>query len=246
MLHVPTEFTSLIDVTTAAHPPKRGRYGRRVTRFPSRKNHCSVPCDSLLEADFCLLLERDPRVVTYESHPVTVHSLEHHARYTPDFCVHYSNGDEVFFEVKISERINSPRSVITRTVFVPVFATCGSTLVTITSAEIREGRTLETLEKWYRYAFGSTPQRAWLVVEKLQSLPDGAPLSSLLDEQVTIKEVAYGLFYQLLSTKDFFTFSGSSILVANIKLQQFTQLLHQGVLPAWCHCELHFPGLHAD
>ncbi|MNG99983.1 hypothetical protein D3C76_88910 [compost metagenome] len=245
MLRVPAEFSNIINLNPA-HPPKRGRYGRRVTRFPSRKNHCSVPCDSLLESDFCLLLERDPRVVKYESHPVTVHSLEHRARYTPDFCVHYSNGDEIFYEVKITERMTSPRSVMTRTVFEPVFATCGATLVTVTSAQIQEGPSLVALEKWYQYAFHSTPQRAWPVVEKLHPLSAGAPLSSLLDENITINEVAYGLFYQLLATENYSNFSGSSILRANVEPNQFIRLLSQGVLPAWSHCDLHFPGLHAD
>ncbi len=72
---------------------------RGVTgRFFSFKLNRIVECESLLEMNFCYLLEFDKDVVEYEEQPETF--ILNGFRYTPDFRVVYANGATEFVEVK--------------------------------------------------------------------------------------------------------------------------------------------------
>jgi hypothetical protein len=75
-------------------PLSKGRPGSRVTFFPSQKNGGPVACGNLQQADFCVLLEYQPEVRSYQCRPPTLRRGD--LRYKADFLVFLNNGREVY------------------------------------------------------------------------------------------------------------------------------------------------------
>jgi hypothetical protein len=79
-----------------------GHYGKHIVYFPSLKNSRQIVCESQLEADFCILLEFDQKVISYHPQPITISTMagDKRRRYTPDFFVsrHYQN--DLYVEIK--------------------------------------------------------------------------------------------------------------------------------------------------
>lgn len=93
--------------TTPSKKFRTGEYGKLITYFPSRKSGAMVPCESLLEADFCLYLEYSTRVRRYSRSPVQFilkGESKTSIRYTPDFLVTFNDHDgdrsSIFHEIK--------------------------------------------------------------------------------------------------------------------------------------------------
>jgi hypothetical protein len=88
---------------------------RSVTgTFPSHKNKRNIFYESLLERDFCLLLEFNDDVISYEEQPFRLYykSANSKKRYTPDVLVHYKpslNKIPCVFEVKMSDEIKEKK-----------------------------------------------------------------------------------------------------------------------------------------
>ena len=88
---------------------------RSVTgTFPSHKNKRNIFYESLLERDFCLLLEFNDDVISYEEQPFRLYykSANSKKRYTPDVLVHYKpslNKLPCVFEVKMSDEIKEKK-----------------------------------------------------------------------------------------------------------------------------------------
>lgn len=79
----------------------KGRSGKRIVFFPSRKNEGLMPCESRLEADNCLNLEFDHSVISYRTQPFTI-DLGGNESYTPD-SVHLDNLGSLYIrEIKFS------------------------------------------------------------------------------------------------------------------------------------------------
>src|SRR6185437_16490209 len=78
----------------STHFPVRKRRGSYLTvtgKFTSPKNKHMVLFEGLRERDFCLLLDYDPDVQSFQDHPVTISYRREgrKCRYTPDMLVHY-------------------------------------------------------------------------------------------------------------------------------------------------------------
>lgn len=88
---------------------------RSVTgTFPSHKNKRNIFYESLLERDFCLLLEFNDDVISYEEQPFKIYYQRSNStyRYTPDVLVHYNpilNKLPCVFEVKMSNEIKEKK-----------------------------------------------------------------------------------------------------------------------------------------
>lgn len=88
---------------------------RSVTgTFPSHKNKRNIFYESLLERDFCLLLEFNNDVISYEEQPFRLYykSANSKKRYTPDILVHYKpslNRLPCVFEIKMSDEIKEKK-----------------------------------------------------------------------------------------------------------------------------------------
>ncbi|MBS7596908.1 TnsA endonuclease N-terminal domain-containing protein [Pseudomonas sp. RC2C2] len=94
-------------------PEVCGYYGKHLVFFPSRKNHQSIICNSLVESDYCIFLEWDPKVLKYASQPgdleVCINGRQ--SVYRPDFFVE-TRDSQYFCEVKndftqISDRVKA-------------------------------------------------------------------------------------------------------------------------------------------
>lgn len=77
-------------------PLTKGRPGRRVTFFPSRKTGGPVACGNLQQADYCVHLEYRQDVLTYQCRPPTVCCEA--LRYKADFLVALSSGSAVYLK----------------------------------------------------------------------------------------------------------------------------------------------------
>ncbi|MCO6689644.1 hypothetical protein [Pseudomonas asiatica] len=202
MLTVPPSLAINLSIIEAV-APSRGRHGRRVTQFPSRKNGRVMGCDSLLEADFCLLLERNPNIRSYTTQPCTVELLAPHTRYTPDFEVVYQSGKVAYYEIKHDNKYNSPRNVARRHLYEPLFAECGSFLKTIRQSEIQQAGADCDLKKLYWYSFGAVAAQATLLAKSLPTTArDPQTIGQLLSQGYRMQEIAYGLFYRMLFRVD--------------------------------------------
>lgn len=88
---------------------------RSVTgTFPSHKNKRNIFYESLLERDFCLLLEFNDDVISYEEQPFKIYYQRSNStyKYTPDVLVQYNpilNKLPCVFEVKMSNEIKEKK-----------------------------------------------------------------------------------------------------------------------------------------
>lgn len=84
---------------------------KNICKFPSTKSHWESSCrvftmvlvESLLEKDYCFLLEDDPNVLRYYPQPKTFLLSDEFLKsreYTPDFEVHFRCGKRAYIEVK--------------------------------------------------------------------------------------------------------------------------------------------------
>lgn len=202
MLNVPPNLMLSLHVIEA-FAPSRGRHGRRVTQFPSRKNNRVMGCNSLLEADFCLLLERNPNIVSYTTQPCTVELLKPHSRYTPDFEVVHRNGQVAYYEIKHDNKYNSVRNVARRRLYEPLFAECGSHLKTIKQSEIQQAGADGDLKKLYWYSFGAVAAQVDLLAKSVSTTTKKPQtVGQLLTQGYRMQEIAYGLFYQIIFRVD--------------------------------------------
>lgn len=84
---------------------------KNIFRFPSTKSGSAknILIESHLEAKYCFHLEFDACVTRYYPQPKTFEvdvSSETIRSYTPDFKVHFSNGEIFYVEVKPDARAN--------------------------------------------------------------------------------------------------------------------------------------------
>lgn len=102
------------DASVLSSPPSvRKVITRRTKRvvglFPSPKNGRQVAWESLLERDYCMLLELDPEVRAYRSQPERMALFVDGVRrwHVPDFLVTDRRGD-AFHEVKPARKAQKP------------------------------------------------------------------------------------------------------------------------------------------
>lgn len=200
MIVIPEPLVGELSLSTAK-PITHGRHGRRVSCFPSRKNRTGVMCDSLLESDFCLELERQRSVRQYISQPFRITHHKSQTSYVPDFEVLFNNNQTVLFEVKSEKRYNNRKSPGKLELFSCIFRECGYSLQIALDLEIRQGFRTENLRSLYHQSFSVTESesdrfRTELNKSSLQEFP----ISSLLAADTEPKMIAYGLFYELLIT----------------------------------------------
>lgn len=109
-LHESLKTTPLKGVLQGCRKLTKGRSGKRIVFFPSRKNDALMPCESRLEADNCLDLEFDKSVELYRTQPFTI-NLGGNESYTPD-SIHINNlGSIIVREVKFSGALQNKKLI---------------------------------------------------------------------------------------------------------------------------------------
>jgi hypothetical protein len=198
MIVIPEALMNEFTLSTAERIT-HGRHGRRVSCFPSRKNHAGVMCDSLLESDFCLELERQKEVKQYTPQPFRITENKRRVSYTPDFEVLLHNNQTILFEVKSENRFKYGRSVEKLELFSSIFRECGYSLEFALDSDFRHNHRTRNLRTLYHQSFTVTDNE----VERLKSnlrkyCNQDLPITSLLLNGFEPKMIAYGLFYEIL------------------------------------------------
>ncbi|WP_435652670.1 hypothetical protein ACSC9T_14655 [Pseudomonas putida] len=176
-----------------------GRHGRRVSCFPSRKNQSGVMCDSLLESDFCLELERRKEVKQYTSQPFRLTENKSSLSYTPDFEVLFHNNQTVLFEVKSEDRFTYGRSVEKLELFASIFRECGYSLEFALDTNFRHIHRTRNLRALYHQSYTATDSEIERLKSNLKKYRNkNIPIRLLVSGGFEPKMIAYGLFYKIL------------------------------------------------
>lgn len=194
-----------------ATPAKRfrtGECGKLITYFPSRKSGAMVPCESLLEADFCLYLEYLPRVQRYSRSPVRFilkGESKTPSRYTPDFMAILYDYDQsiVFYEIKpdILQAEGRDKKKIER--FQSVLAEHGYRLEIIVESQFRQPALIANLAYLYHASYGYSDSGISQVVRQIAESPQQSlsprQLLSMPDPPAPC-DIAAALFLKKLHT----------------------------------------------
>ncbi|CRL51606.1 MULTISPECIES: hypothetical protein [unclassified Pseudomonas] len=135
-------------------PNKKCYYGKHAVYFPSRKNQHQLICDSMLEADYCVLLEYDSTVVNYWRTPgVFDLSIEQKViHYTPDFLI--ETLDQFYYtEVKVDFKQLSPLTLAKLHAANTLFNESDRSLRYADEKNIREGELLRNIKHLYLHSF---------------------------------------------------------------------------------------------
>ncbi|WAB99731.1 hypothetical protein OSW16_08855 [Pseudomonas putida] len=144
-----------MEIPIGLHKPEKcGYYGKHLLFFPSRKNRRQEICNSVLEADYCVLLEWDKQVVHYDSQPgvLEVRVGGHKQRYRPDFRVETSEST-YFTEVKYDFETIHPTARAKLWAASEMLAEKGYRLAFADSRSIRCGHRLTNLKFLYFHSF---------------------------------------------------------------------------------------------
>lgn len=188
------------EIATAveAVPPRHGRMGSRVTKFASRKNRSIVSCDSLLEAAFCLELERRNDVNHYVSHPYTLKFIGTNYRYTPDFLVCFANGSQLLVEVK-NDRSFEDKTISGRiSHYAELLATQGCMLEYLAASQFYQRIRTANLAFLYHQSFSSQGDSTAELCALMASRRQPTNIGDLLDLAFQPSNIAYAIFYGAL------------------------------------------------
>ncbi|WP_416311297.1 TnsA endonuclease N-terminal domain-containing protein [Pseudomonas sp. W03] len=167
----------------AARNVARYHYGKNVVLFPSRKNNCQVICESMLEADYCILLEYDTQVLKYQSQPETLTLIDFGEKliYTPDFSVE-ANEELFYVEVKPDRYGLPPKYHRKLRAAEQLLRDRGSTLRLLDSSDIRTHNKLCNLRILYSRSFNTSPEEYTYLVSRTQFLQKHLTLAALLQQ----------------------------------------------------------------
>jgi hypothetical protein len=180
---------------------RRDGYGKHLLFFPSRKNHTQVVCHSTLEADYCVHLEYDPKVIQYVSQPGELQLLinDRQRRYRPDFQVETS--EQCYYtEVKVNFSELSSRWATTLRIAQETLREQGIQLVLADLATIRPAERLRSLKFLYFHSFNVNPDEFGGCMRLLPTLQYPVTLRHLLMHPSEVRERAIyrALFERLL------------------------------------------------
>ncbi|WP_351018360.1 TnsA endonuclease N-terminal domain-containing protein [Shewanella sp. AC91-MNA-CIBAN-0169] len=203
------------------------RYSKILPRiqFYSIKNDSTRYCDSELEAARLLLLEFDDEVKVYNTQPssFSYKSYGKKLRYTPDIIIGHKQKGVYFEEVKVFDKLNSPKNIdkfkILQTLFNKI---CEGGLSTITEKDIHDGDKIANLKKLYHYKSLALSKQCKLLMSQLPStltyseLIDWAELNQchLYDPMILLANYYYSFdLTHLLNAKTILDISDGTICI---------------------------------
>ncbi|MGY1449381.1 hypothetical protein ACW582_19710 [Pseudomonas chlororaphis] len=178
--------------------PRHGRHGSRVTIFPSKKNNAPLMCESLLEAAFCLELERRADVARYQIHPYTLSFIRAKIRYTPDFEVTFTNGAQQLIEVKNDQSFQCSKTKARLLRIVDLLAEYDCLLECLPMHHFYNAARATNLDYLYHRGYSSNGQADAAIRHYLAQQPKAISLQQLLQTAFEPTEVAHALFYKAI------------------------------------------------
>lgn len=161
---------------------------RVIGHSPSRKNRRAVVWESLIERDYFLLLEHDPRVVRYVPQPETIDiTLDPRwESYTPDVLVYYADGTLCRVEVKSDDALRDPEIVARLEVVTTQYLLEGKNFRVVTASQIRIGSRVDNLRALRYYTRVPLVEQAILAIRAALEPNPGVQLkraTGLITEQ---------------------------------------------------------------
>ncbi|MFV3305943.1 hypothetical protein ACNFBT_11735 [Pseudomonas sp. NY15181] len=191
----------------------RGRYGKHVTSLPSKKNGSYVMCETLLEADLCLELERSAAVSSYVSQPFTLKFKNSKKHYTPDFAVKLFDGTVVIYEVKSDAALRDTPTFDRLILLQETFATLGHSLEIIKESQFRHPIKTSNLQLLYQKSYRENGEASKLIIDFLhKSSSRNLVVGDLLDAGFTAPCIAHSVFYSKILCDLFSPFTLNSHL----------------------------------
>ncbi|WP_152668440.1 hypothetical protein [Pseudomonas frederiksbergensis] len=183
---------------SATRLPHHGRHGSRVTIFPSRKNNRPLMCESLLEAAFCLELERRRDVLYYLIHPYTITIAAIKVSYTPDFEITFVSGEQQLAEVKNDQSMECQRVRIRLSKIVELLGEQNCLLECLPLHHFYHTTRTGNLEYLYYHAYNDDGRTDAAIQKYLHQQPRSVPLRQLMVNTFPFTAIAHALFYNAI------------------------------------------------
>jgi hypothetical protein len=187
--------------TTASPPLKclprktltKGRPGSRVTFFPSQKCGDSIACGNLMQADFCVHLEHDHVVKTYECRPPTLRVGD--TDFKADFLLTLEDGSREYRKFLLLDDQLYGRFPELKETLETQLRTHGSVLHWLTPAEIPSPLLTSNLRYLYHYGFSGTQVGAKKVCRHVMGLVEQrATVDALLASGAMPQDISRAIF----------------------------------------------------
>lgn len=152
-------FAKPPDLSGVVHGHRRiaqGARGRRTALFPSRKNGITVALESQLELAYCLLLERDAKVISYRCQAINIQHGQG-KKYTPDFLISMVNQQWLVCEIKPNQQYLDKENILCFLEIENLLNMCDFDFSIVDSNALPTEKCLENL--YYFYSRSSI--RAW-------------------------------------------------------------------------------------
>lgn len=173
---------------------------KNIVRFPAIKSNGgkSILVESILESKFCLLLEFNSEVTEYFPQPRTFKvpsaNSEEHSTYTPDFEVHFQNGQRTFFEVKPKKYAESEEFTDLFERFEKMLGKTNYDFVVVTEDEILKEPRKTNFETLYRYKKNQFDKSfLYSLSTKYSVSPSISYLLSKHKETLSVRDIYTGL-----------------------------------------------------
>lgn len=205
---IATMVTSMQKLPQFTEPTAASHYGKHLVFFPSRKNARQFACNSVLEADYCILLEADHTVVRYMTGlpAMRLEGQNSITSYIPDFLVETT--EELYYtEVKLDFDVISSACREKLYMAQRKLELLGHSLRLADAKSIRQGFTLRNLKFLYNHSFNVTSDEYGLLQNELLNTRFPTSLGSLL----FTTQVSYRAYYKALFDRKL-SFDGSSPL----------------------------------
>lgn len=171
----------------------KGRPGSRVTFFPSQKCGDSIACGNLMQADFCVHLEHDHDVKTYECRPPTLRIG--HTDFKADFLLTLDDGSLEYRKFLLPDDQIYGRFPERKEALETQLRTLGSALHWLTPAEIPSPRLTSNLRYLYHHSFSGTRAGAKKVCRHVMGLVEQrATVDALLISGATAQDISRAIF----------------------------------------------------
>lgn len=178
--------------------PRHGRHGSRVNIFPSKKNNAPLMCESLLEAAFCLELERRTDVASYRIHPYTLTFTPAKTRYTPDFEVTFVSGVQHLIEVKNDQSFADQRTKARLSRIIDLLAEQDCLLECLAMNHFYNLIRATNLNYLYNRGYNSNGGADTEICRHIARLDKPISLEQLMKASFEPTDVAHALFYKAI------------------------------------------------
>ncbi|MBG6291072.1 hypothetical protein I5I61_26755 [Pseudomonas nitroreducens] len=195
MISVPDSMSDYIELLPG-RKLRRGKYGKHVTSMPSRKNGVYVMCETLLEAEFCLELERSSAVLRYLAQPFTLRFKNSRKCYTPDFSAKLQNGIITIYEVKTDAALRDTPTLDRLLLLQETFASLGHYLEIIRESQFRNPIKMGNLQLLYQKSYKEDGKESKSIINRVRKTTNNSlTVKDLIEAGFSSPSIAYAVFY---------------------------------------------------